>query len=165
MRIADFVLSNQGEGSATSAKEGIMAGAKHGAWCHIEIPTSNAEAAKRFYGGLFRWTFTFVPEMNYTIYTAGDGEIGGGLFAPPPNVHRRITNYVNVDDLEAAVAKVPELGGRVIGDTTDVPGHGRFRIIADPEGNELALWQSLKAAPAPRPKSKPKAKAKKTRRR
>ena len=137
-----------------------MAGAKHGAWCHIEIPTSNVEAAKRFYGGLFHWKFTFVPEMKYTIYTAGEGEIGGGIFDPPPNMHRRITNYVNVADLEAAAAKVPELGGRVITDRMDVPGHGMFRVIADPEGNELCLWQTVKSAASAKPKSKPKAKGK-----
>lgn len=120
-----------------------MAGMKHGAWCHIEIPTSNAEAAKKFYGGLFGWKFNFVPEMKYTLYSTGEGEIGGGLFDPPPQVPRGITNYVNVDDLEAAARRVPELGGRLITDPMDVPGHGRFRVVADPDGNEFCLWQNL----------------------
>ncbi len=120
-----------------------MAGMKHGAWCHIEIPTSNVEAAKKFYGGMFGWTFNPSPVMKYTLYSAGEGEIGGGLFDPPAQVPRRITNYVNVDDLDAAAKRVPELGGRVITDPMDVPGYGRFRVVTDPDGNEFCLWQSL----------------------
>lgn len=39
-------------------------GMKHGAWCHIEIPTASPEAAKRFYGGLLGWTFTDSPMIK-----------------------------------------------------------------------------------------------------
>ncbi len=131
-----------------------MAGMKPGAWCHIEVPAASLESAKRFYGGVFGWTFTDVPEMKYTLYSAGEGEIGGGLFNPPPNFPRQITNYVNVADLDASAAKVQELGGRVLGDRTEVPGHGWFRMITDPEGNVLALWQGLHQAPAPAPAKK-----------
>jgi predicted enzyme related to lactoylglutathione lyase len=44
-----------------------MPGMVHGAWCHIEIPAASVDAAKRFYGGLFGWKFTDVPEMKYVI--------------------------------------------------------------------------------------------------
>lgn len=138
-----------------------MAGGKHGAWCHIEIPASNLEAAKKFYGGLFGWKFTPVPEMNYTLYSPGEGEIGGGLFDPPPNVPRMITNYVNVDSLEASAKKVVELGGRLVTEKMDVPGHGSFRVFTDPEGNALCLWESIhQPEPARKPAATRKAPAK-----
>ena len=44
-----------------------MAGMKHGAWCHIEIPTAKREESKKFYGGVFGWTFNHIPEMNGKI--------------------------------------------------------------------------------------------------
>jgi len=125
-----------------------MAGMKHGAWCHIEIPTAAPENSKKFYAGLFGWSFTHVPEMKYTIYNAGEGEIGGGLFDPPPGTPRQITNYITVADLEAAAKKVPELGGRVCTDRMEVPGMGSFRIVADPDGNSFGLWQANRAAAA-----------------
>lgn len=140
-----------------------MAGMKHGAWCHIEIPTASIEAAKRFYGGVFGWTFTYVPEMKYTLYSAGEGEIAGGLFDPPPGTPRHITNYINVTDLEASAGKVAELGGRIVTDRMEVPGHGFFRVVLDPDGNALSLWQSLapaapeKETPASRKKTARKA--------
>lgn len=139
-----------------------MAGMNHGAWCHIEIPTSNKEAAKLFYGGVFGWKFTEVPEMKYTIYSTGDGEVGGGLFDPPTGMPRQITNYVLVQDLDSSAARVGELGGRVVTDRMEVPGMGWFRVIADPDGNSLAMWQPAKAPPAPaKPKKAAAKKAKK----
>lgn len=135
-----------------------MPGMTHGSWCHIEIPSASVDSAKRFYGGMFGWTFTDVPEMRYTLYSSGNGELGGGFFNPPEGVPRTITNYVTVSDLEAAAKKVPELGGRVHTERMEVPGMGWFRIVSDPEGNSIGLWQAAKAAPPP-PASKPKAAA------
>lgn len=143
-----------------------MAGMKHGAWCHIEIPTASVDAAKRFYGGVFGWKFTDVPEMKYTLYTTGDGEVGGGLFDPPAGVPRAITNYVLVNDLDESARKIPEFGGRVVTDRMEVPGMGWFRVVLDPDGNSFSLWQPAKAkAPAPKKAAKkPAVKAKKKRR-
>ncbi len=140
-----------------------MAGMKHGAWCHIEIPSASVDAAKRFYGGMFGWTFTDVPELKYTLYSSGDGEVGGGFFNPPAGVPRMITNYITVSDLEASTKKVAELGGKVCTDRMEVPGMGWFRIVNDPEGNSMGLWQPAQPKPSPAA-SKPKkasAKAKK----
>jgi predicted enzyme related to lactoylglutathione lyase len=133
-----------------------MPGMTHGSWCHIEIPSASVESAKRFYGGLFGWTFTDVPEMKYTLYSSGNGELGGGFFNPPEGTPRAITNYITVADLEEAVVKVPALGGRVQTERMEVPGMGWFRIVSDPDGNNIGLWQAAKAA-MPR-KSAPKAK-------
>jgi hypothetical protein len=138
-----------------------MAGTKHGAWCHIEIPTTSAEVSQKFYGGVFGWKFTPMPEMKYTIYNPGEGEIGGGLWDPPAGTPRHITNYINVTDLQVAAKKVAACGGRVITDRMEVPGHGSFRMISDPDGNVLALWQSN--APAAKKPAK-KAASKKKRR-
>jgi len=148
---------------------------KHGAFCHIEIPSASVDAAKRFYGGMFGWQFTDVPELKYTLYNAGEGEIGGGFFNPPEGTPRMVTNYITVADLEAAAKKVPELGGKVCTDRMEVPGMGWFRIVNDPEGNSFGLWQPAlkvseahpsgpampKKAAAPKPKKAAKKPAKK----
>ena len=137
-----------------------MAGMTHGAWCHIEIPTANKEASKQFYGSLLGWKFTEVPEMKYTIYSTGEGEVGGGLFNPPEGTPRMITNYVTVVDLEAAAKKVPELGGKVCTERMEVPGMGWFRIVNDPEGNSIGLWQPALPAASAKPKKAAASKAK-----
>ena len=139
-----------------------MPGMTHGAWCHIEIPAANKEASKQFYGGLLGWTFTEVPEMNYTLYSTGDGELGGGFFNPPEGTPRTITNYVTVSDLEAAAKRVPDLGGKICTDRMEVPGMGWFRIVNDPDGNSIGLWQPAQPAAPSRPKKSAAPKAKKT---
>ena len=33
-------------------------------------------------------------------------------------------------------------GGTLVEDVTEVPGQGRYVLVRDPEGSEIALWQS-----------------------
>ncbi|MCC6741894.1 MAG: VOC family protein [Planctomycetia bacterium] len=127
-----------------------MAEPKPGAWCHIEIPTTSPKKAKDFYGALFGWTFRDVPELNYVIFSTGEGGVGGGLWNPPQGIPRQITNYVLVEDVRAMADKVVSLGGKTVTPRTEVPGHGWFALVADPDGNVLGLWQSApRTAPAP----------------
>ena len=88
---------------------------------------------------------------------------GGGLYwlAPPEGTPRMITNYITVTDLEESAKRVPELGGRVVTDRMEVPGMGWFRIVSDPEGNSIGLWQTARPAPPP-PAAKTKKPAKKS---
>lgn len=133
-----------------------MAGSREGAWCHIEIPSAQPESAKRFYGNVFGWTFTDVPALNYTLYSAGEGEIGGGLWNPAAGVPRQIVNYVNVSDIEATVAKVEQYGGKLVNPKMEVPNAGWFALVADPDGNVVGLWKNLKPPAAPaKSKAKP----------
>lgn len=141
-----------------------MAGQKPGSWCHVEIPTVSRENAKKFYGRVFGWTFQDSPEMNYTIFSTGEGEIGGGFWNPPPDVPRVITNYITVDDIDAKIAQVQEHGGKVAKAKMSVGNFGSFALIADPDGNIFGLWQTVKRpAPSKKPAKavkKPKGRAK-----
>ena len=42
--------------------------------------------------------------------------------------------YFAVEDCDAAVAKVQELGGRAFGAPRRLEGVGRFAVVADPQG-------------------------------
>jgi len=50
------------------------------------------------------------------------------------------TPYFGVEDLDAALARIPELGGRVLNGPTQMPA-GSIAIVADPQGAVLALWR------------------------
>jgi predicted enzyme related to lactoylglutathione lyase len=52
------------------------------------------------------------------------------------------TSYINVDDVDAVLAKVSENGGEVTMPAREVPGEGRFAAFADPEGAICGLWQA-----------------------
>ena len=137
-----------------------MAGRKQGSWCHIEIPCASPQGAKKFYGKVFGWNFQDAPALDYVLFSTGDGEIGGGLWNPPPGIPRVITNYISVEHVDTMVARVQEHGGKLVRPRMEVPGHGWFALVADPDGNIVGLWQDAPQPPISTkavPKSKPKA--------
>ena len=56
--------------------------------------------------------------------------------------------YFDVDDINAGIARVKELGGQA-DDAMPVPEMGWFATCTDPHGNEFGLWQTDPNAPAP----------------
>jgi hypothetical protein len=120
-----------------------------GHWCWFELATTDAAAAKAFYGALFDWDFHDTPagpDQLYTFVRLGGDDVGA--LYDQPAVQReagapvRWTLYVSVDDAAAAAARLAELGGRVTAGPLDVGSAGRTVVLADPQGAELALWQA-----------------------
>ena len=56
--------------------------------------------------------------------------------------------YVGVDDVDAAVDRIKQLGGAVYVPPTDVPNISRFSVVADPQMATLALVKGLKSGQA-----------------
>jgi hypothetical protein len=48
--------------------------------------------------------------------------------------------YVQTDDIEATLAKVESLGGRVLVPKTEIPTVGWFGVFSDPTGNKVGLY-------------------------
>ena len=117
--------------------------ATHGAFSWTELTTSDAKAARKFYGTLLGWQFQDMDmgEGTYTVINVG-GQGVGGITAIPPNAQGMPPawgGYVTVDDVDAVVARVAGLGGRVLLPPTDIPAVGRFATIMDPQGATLSL--------------------------
>jgi len=116
----------------------------HGEYNHIEIPFDDEERAKRFYSGVFGWEFRDMPGFEgYPLYTAGPGQLGGGMGMRGQMAGQTIRNYISVDDIDAAIAKVRELGGTITEEKTEIPGMGWYAVVDDPEGNEVALYKGM----------------------
>ena len=123
---------------------------------HFEIPFDDAERARAFYFAAFGWELTPMEGMDYTLVITGPsgedgpsepGFINGGLGRrsgdlPTPTV------VVDVDDIEAALGRVRELGGQAEG-KQPVPGMGWFAACKDPGGTNFSLWQRDESAPMP----------------
>jgi len=120
----------------------------HGDYNHIEIPADDVARARRFYEGMFGWTFTPTPFGEYMLYTtpAGEAGVAGGMGKRGESAPMTIRNYIGVDSIEDSVAKAVELGGRVIGEKDEVPGVGWWATLADSEGNEFAIFQPMPRA-------------------
>ncbi len=104
----------------------------------IEFPADDAERARRFWHGLLG------AELEPRRADAGSGweaesdglRLGVHERGPGPGDTASLP-YFSVPDLEAAVARVGELGGSVIH-----PGE-RWAICRDSEGNPFALAKAL----------------------
>lgn len=108
------------------------------AW--FEIGTPDVDGAKAFYGGLFDWSFT--AEGDYTMITApgAEGPSGGimntsGVGSPPYTIF-----CVQVPDVAAVVAKIGELGGKVLVEPMTMPDGMVVAYLTDPSGSSLAVY-------------------------
>jgi uncharacterized protein len=119
---------------------------QHGDFTHIEIPADEPERATSFYAGLFGWAFQDVPGFDdYHLFTtpAGENGVGGAIGKRGVTAPSQLRTYVAVDSVDETLPKVAELGGTVIEGRQEVPGQGSYAVIADTEGNEIALWESV----------------------
>jgi hypothetical protein len=109
---------------------------------HVELSTSDSGGSKAFYGGAFGWSFQDDEEMNYTMWSSGEGQLSGG-FNPvsDQNPAGTVTVYIQTNDLAATKAKIKAAGGTITLEHMEVPGFGDLAFFQDPTGNNLALWQ------------------------
>lgn len=123
--------------------------AEHGQMGHVEIPADDLDRAKRFYGELFGWTFQETPGYEgYPTFRSGPGEVGGALGKRGEMARQTMVQYVSVDSIDDATAKVGDLGGEVIVPRTEVPGMGWYGVVRDSEGGEIGLWEENGPSPA-----------------
>ena len=107
-----------------------------------ELQTRDTDAATAFYSAVFGWTHS-VDGSGYVMF-AQDGRIQAGMmrmddsWGPvPPNW----AIYFMVEDVEAAVSKVRELGGNVMVPPTQAGEMGRFAVVQDPQGGAFTVMQ------------------------
>lgn len=105
-----------------------------------ELQTSDPEAAKAFYTTIFGWkTEPFGEGMDYTVVMAGGKGFGGIMKSPMPGAPPQWIAYLHVKDVDAIVAKVKELGGKVCTPPFEISGVGRLAILQDPQGAVFAV--------------------------
>jgi len=117
-----------------------------GTFCWIELGTSDAAGAKKFYTSLFGWTTNEndMGEMGiYYIFQkngrdcAAMYQMGEQQKGTPPNW----MSYVCVASADDAAEKAKSLGGNVIAGPFDVMDYGRMAVIFDSQGAAFSVWQ------------------------
>jgi predicted enzyme related to lactoylglutathione lyase len=120
---------------------------------HFEIPFDDGARARSFYADAFGWQATELPGMGYTLLTTGPssetegptekGFINGGMFGREgwPAVPAPVIT-IDVEDVEAALEKVEQLGGKTVLGKQAVGDMGWSAYFTDTEGNTIGLWQS-----------------------
>lgn len=102
---------------------------------YVELCVADVDAARAFYGALLGWS----PSG-----TSGPGQVDTptldiGMHSGDPSALFEV--FFAVDDLDAALRHVTELGGEVRSDINDNPGFGRWVECADDQGVRFGLRQ------------------------
>ena len=108
----------------------------------FELGVQDAERGRAFYEGVFGWRFE--PGPGGAGFTIATPNVPGGMHGGDPEAAPYV--FFTVADIDAAVAHVRELGGRV--EDTDVEGDadsqarfGRFRLCRDDQGSRFGFHQ------------------------
>jgi predicted enzyme related to lactoylglutathione lyase len=131
----------------------------HGKFVWYELMTPDTKGAAKFYASILPWTAkeTPMPGMNYSLFAVGATDVAGMMPMVDDAVARKIppnwTGYVAVDDVDATAKQFKKEGGAIFREPTDIPGVGRFAVVADPLGAVLAIFKPSRsdapAMPAP----------------
>jgi predicted enzyme related to lactoylglutathione lyase len=112
---------------------------------HFEVVGKDPGRLQSYYTDLFGWEIDADNPMSYGVVqregnlNAEGVGIGGGVGTGPEGYDGHVTFYVEVPDVEAALAKAESLGGtRMMG--PDQPMEGlEIGLFTDPEGHVIGV--------------------------
>jgi predicted enzyme related to lactoylglutathione lyase len=105
----------------------------------FEIGCENNAKTSEFFSNLFGWQMQSQGPA-VVINTGTDSGIQGHITSLGHEPRHYVTFYVQVDDVDAYLAKAQSLGGRTLVPAVKIPT-GRFAWLGDPDGNIIGLWQ------------------------
>lgn len=119
-----------------------------GVFCWVDLATTDPQAAKAFYTGLFGWAFEDLPTdmgVPYTMFSI-DGKNVAALSAMNPDMQAQgvpphWSSYIKHDDVDAVAERVTAAGGSLLFPPMDVMDSGRMTFAQDPSGAAFGVWQ------------------------
>lgn len=104
-----------------------------------ELVTPEVSKALPFYADVLGMSSEVQGDMPngeaYMVFADVNGKQVAGACPPPmPGLPPHWNVYFQVENVDATVAKVGELGGSAMAPAFDVPGVGRMAVLADPQG-------------------------------
>jgi predicted enzyme related to lactoylglutathione lyase len=108
-----------------------------GEFIWYELMTGDPDAAAGFYGAVVGWTVReFEPGAEYRLFSTPETEVAGLMRTPPEQASAPPSwfGYIGVDDVDAKARELVAAGAVQHVPPTDIPGVGRFAMLADPQG-------------------------------
>lgn len=126
-----------------------------GQFVWYELMTSDLEGALAFYQSVVGWTAAGAgnPAVDYRLLSAGETMVAGAMAIPEAECAEGMrpcwTLYVGAAGTDATAATIEAAGGKILRPPEDIPGVGRFAIVADPQGAPFGIiaWAEEMAAP------------------
>lgn len=113
--------------------------------CWAEIPVTDMEKGKAFYGkvlGVELVDSNDGPNPMALLPTKGGDGVAAHLYPgkPAPEGTGNTVHIVASDPLETVMERVTEAGGQVVTPPIDIPA-GSFFYALDPDGNSIGLFR------------------------
>jgi len=122
-----------------------------GRFAWYELLTTNPKAAIGFYTDVVGWKTQTWDQGDYTMWVTDQGPVGGVSVIPEAAKAMGAPPYwqanIEVADLDATLATVEQLGGKVYV-TEEVATIGRFAVIADPQGAVISVFMPAAEMPS-----------------
>ena len=120
---------------------------------HFDILADEPEKLIDFYGKVFGCKFTkWDGPMEYWMIETVPVDEEGIILRPGVNggmskkdqPELKPVNYISVEDVDKYIQKIKNLGGKITQGKQEVPGVGWIALGLDPEGNSIAILQSMR---------------------
>ncbi|MCR4324327.1 MAG: VOC family protein [Candidatus Curtissbacteria bacterium] len=117
---------------------------------HFEIPTDDLARANKFYSSAFGWNMISETGHDYVLVMTAESDekgpkerarINGGMLKRQGPI-TNIVITINVDDIDEALRKIEEAGGKTIRGKQPVGEAGFAAYFTDTEGNVVGLWEN-----------------------
>ena len=116
---------------------------------HFEIIGKDGKKLIDYYSELFGWEIDANNPMGYGVVqrdgnTNAEGiGIGGGIGGGPEGYDGHVTFYIEVPDVEAALAKAESLGGSRVMGPEKVMEQVEIGLFNDPEGHLVGVVKGM----------------------
>jgi len=120
---------------------------------HFEMPYEDSRRMARFYQSAFGWETKPLGKESgdYVLANTTEtddvgpkrrGVINGGFFPKKSDYPaQQPAVVIAVEDIGAAMKKVKEAGGKVLGEPMEIPNIGRYVSFDDTEGNRVSMLE------------------------
>ena len=117
----------------------------HARFVWHDLMTSDVAGARAFYGALFGWKFVGSQDSKDAyLHLESAGVMFGGLVTlAQPGMPPHWLAYVGVGDVDDCVLRAVRCGGKLAVPPREIPGVGRFAVIADPAGAHLLPFKPI----------------------
>jgi hypothetical protein len=116
---------------------------------HFEIPIDDNERGVAFYSKAFGWDLARFGPVEYWTTAAGEGDGIGGALTKRTADSPALMFYIEVDDIDAALAAIEAAGGTRVTERMPIPTVGWSAFFQDTEGNRVGIFQPDPGVPMP----------------
>ncbi len=123
---------------------------------HFEMAYKDRDRAAKFYQDTFNWNLQMMGEEmgNYVVAQTDETDekgmlkkgnrINGGFYKEQPDPKFNTPSVViAVPEINAAMDKIKQNGGKILVEPMDIPGIGRYASFEDTEGNRASILQPV----------------------